>query len=141
LFQLPPRFVRDDNRLKRFLPMLSKRWRYAFEFRHPSWYDETVYELLRRHNAALCISDHHDAPAPWITTADFVYIRGHGPGGAYKGSYSDSTLRSWSQSAVAWCKAGRPVFIYFDNDQKSAAPLDGLRLLKITDASAAMSGR
>jgi uncharacterized protein YecE (DUF72 family) len=134
LFQLPARFVRDDNRLKRFLPMLSKRWRYAFEFRHSSWYDDTVFAILKRHNVSLCISDHHDAPAPWVATTDFVYVRGHGPGGAYKGSYSDRVLGRWAERARAWRDAGRLVFVYFDNDQKSAAPFDAWRLSKQVSA-------
>jgi uncharacterized protein YecE (DUF72 family) len=128
LFQLPARFTRDDERLAQFFLMLSKRWQYAFVFRHASWYDEAIFKILKRYNACLCISDHHDAPAPWIATADFVYVRGHGPGGSYKGNYSQRTLTEWSMRCLAWANAGRPVFVYFDNDQKSAAPYDAWRL-------------
>ena len=64
--------------------MLPKTRRYAFEFRDDSWYSDDVYALLHKRNVALCISDHRDAPAPWEVTASHVYLRGHGPTGAYR---------------------------------------------------------
>lgn len=129
LFQLPPRFEANLDRLRAFLTLLPKRRRYVFEFRHPSWYAEKCFTLLRRNNIALCISDHRDAPAPWKVTARHVYVRAHGPGGAYKGHYSPRTLRRWAGQIADWQKAGRIVYVYFDNDQKSAAPADALRLV------------
>jgi uncharacterized protein YecE (DUF72 family) len=77
---------------------------------------------------SLCLSDHHDAPSPWEVTASFVYVRGHGPGGAYKGHYSDKTLRQWAKAFTRWKRGRRDVYVYFDNDQKSAAPFDARRL-------------
>lgn len=131
LFQLPPRFAVNSARLKSFCKLLSKRRRYAFEFRHCSWYTEEIYTLLQGYNIALCISDHHDAPSPWKVTASHVYVRGHGPGGAYQGHYSDTELRAWARRIATWRRDGRDVYVYFDNDQKSAAPADALRLIKV----------
>lgn len=131
LFQLPPRFTKNCERLSTFLDMLPKRRRYAFEFRHESWYDADALEILRRHDVALCISDHADAPAPWRATARHVYIRGHGPEGNYTGRYSVRTLRRWAKSVMSWRTEGRNVFVYFDNDQKAAAPADAQRLIEI----------
>ena len=131
LFQLPPQFKKDHDRLASFLKLLPKRHRYAFEFRDPGWYGDDILSLLERHNVSLCLSDHEDAPAPWDLTADFVYVRGHGPNGDYRGSYSSKTLRQWARSALAWRKAGKLVFVYFDNDQKSVAPFDALRLRQL----------
>ena len=128
LFQLPPNFEADADRLVLFFKLLSRRRRYSFEFRHPSWYQPSIMRILSRQNAALCLSDHHDAPAPWKRTADFVYIRGHGPEGKYKGHYSPRTLSKWAARIRSWKKQGCDVFVYFDNDQKSAAPADALRL-------------
>jgi uncharacterized protein YecE (DUF72 family) len=128
LFQLPPQFTANRERLAGFLRMLSKRRRYAFEFRHESWYVPAILSLLADHDIALCLSDHRDAPAPWRLTAGHVYIRGHGPGGAYKGRYPEATLRKWARDARRWRRQGHDVFIYFDNDQKSAAPKDARRL-------------
>jgi uncharacterized protein YecE (DUF72 family) len=128
LFQLPPRFTADRERLASFLKLLRGRRRYAFEFRHPSWYEDRVLDLLREHDIALCFSDHHDAPAPWTVTASHVYVRGHGPGGRYKGHYPAAALGDWARAIRKWQRQRRTVFVYFDNDQKSAAPKDALRL-------------
>jgi uncharacterized protein YecE (DUF72 family) len=131
LFQLPPKFAKNEPRLRSFLNMLPRHHRYAFEFRHKSWYDAAVLDLLHRHNVSLCLSDHHDAPAPWEVTARHVYVRGHGPGGRYRDNYPDATLRSWARKIVQWRRQRRTVFVYFDNDQKSAAPADARRLMEI----------
>ena len=131
LFQLPPNFKVDADRLTSFLKLLPKKRRYSFEFRHPSWYAPEVLRLLRAHNIALCISDHHDAPAPWKRTASFVYVRGHGPTGRYKGHYQRRTLSEWARRIRSWKRQGCDVFVYFDNDQKSAAPADARSLRKL----------
>ena len=128
LFQLPPNFEVDAERLSSFFDLLPKRRRYSFEFRHPSWYRPNILRLLSQRNIALCLSDHHDAPAPWKRTADFVYIRGHGPSGRYKGHYRPQTLSQWAARIRSWKKQGCDVFVYFDNDQKSAAPADARKL-------------
>lgn len=128
LFQLPPQFRSDRERLASFLKLLKSKRRYAFEFRHESWYEPSILDLLRDHDISLCLSDHHDAPSPWEATASFVYVRGHGPGGKYKGCYSDKTLRTWATSFARWKRGRCDVYVYFDNDQKSAAPFDAKRL-------------
>jgi uncharacterized protein YecE (DUF72 family) len=92
LFQLPPNFEADADCLAAFMKLLSRKRRYSFEFRHPSWYAPRIQRLLSHHCISLCISDHHAAPAPWRRTADFVYVRGHGPHGRYKGHYSQAAL-------------------------------------------------
>ena len=131
LFQLPPQFEADCDRLAQFLKMLPRRYLYAFEFRHPSWYLPQVLDVLSKHNASLCLSDHYHAPAPWIATAEHVYIRGHGPGGRYKDNYPEQTLREWARHIRKWRRQGRSVFAFFDNDQKSAAPADARRLMAL----------
>jgi uncharacterized protein YecE (DUF72 family) len=129
LFQLPARFTADRERLASFFKMLPRRRRCAFEFRHASWYEPPIFDLLRDNDTALCISDHHDAPSPWETTADHIYWRGHGPDGAYKDNYSDAQLRRLARAIRTWRRARRTVYVYFDNDQKSAAPADARRLM------------
>ncbi len=132
LFQLPARFTADRERLASFFKMLPRRRRcYAFEFRHASWYEPPILDLLREHDIALCISDHHDAPSPWEVTADHVYWRGHGPDGRYRDNYSDAQLRRLAQEIKRWRHGRRTVYAYFDNDQKSAAPADARRLMKM----------
>ncbi len=132
LFQLPPNLHRNDERLQTFLDALPDGHRYSVEFRHPGWYVEEVLGRLRKRNVALCISDHHDAPAPWELTADFIYLRGHGPGGHYHGRYGEPTLRNWAETIRGWRK-DREVFVYFDNDIKSAAPADADQLVALLD--------
>jgi uncharacterized protein YecE (DUF72 family) len=128
LFQLPARFKADRERLGAFLKMLSKRRKYSFEFRDPSWFDDKILELLRDWDIALCLSDHKDAPTPWIKTAGHIYIRGHGPTGEYRDHYTDKTLRRWGRQIAEWKQKRCAIYCYFDNDQKSAAPQDGRRL-------------
>ena len=70
--------------------------------RHPSWYERGALKLLREHDVALCLSDHRQAPAPWIATASHVYVRGHGPDGRYRGHYPDQTLKTWARAIRKW---------------------------------------
>jgi uncharacterized protein YecE (DUF72 family) len=140
LFQLPPDFRADADRLAAFFKLLPGKRRYSFEFRHPSWYAPRILRLLCEHNIALCLSDHHDAPAPWRRTADFVYVRGHGPTGRYRGHYRPETLGQWATRIKSWNKQGCDVFVYFDNDQKSAAPVDALALRRLLDRGRSSPG-
>lgn len=133
LFQLPPRWKVDRQRLRSFLTLLNTERRYAFEFRDTSWYEEGVMGLLRDHNAALCLSDHHDAPSPWDITARHVYVRGHGPTGRYKDRYPKRTLDQWAETFSSWRQKGIDVYCYFDNDQKTAAPKDARQLVQKCD--------
>ena len=128
LIQLPPSMTLDLPRLAGLLPLLPADRRHTIEFRHPSWYVDPVFEALAAHGVALCVSDHHHAPAPALATADFAYLRLHGPGGRYVGAYEDWVLESWSRDIAAWRAEGRDVYAYFDNDIGGAAPEDASRL-------------
>ncbi len=132
LFQLPPQLRRDDERLARFLDQLPPHRRCAVEFRDPSWYAPAVLDRLREHGAALCISDHAAAPSPWEATADFLYVRGHGPSGRYFGRYDGAALEQWAAHLAAF---DGDAYVYFDNDIKSAAPFDAERLIGLLAAS------
>lgn len=136
LFQLHPRMKVDRERLAAFVARLPRSRRYTFEFRHESWYDATIFDLLRENDAALCISDHASAPAPREVTASWVYIRNHGPTGRYHGSYSDDMLAEWARSIAKWRRQEREVWCFFDNDVKSAAPADAERLLALVTREA-----
>jgi uncharacterized protein YecE (DUF72 family) len=140
LIQLPPQLRRNDERLAGFLKLLPKGRRHTVEFRHESWYDPAVFRILADFDAALCISDHHSAPSPWEVTASWVYVRGHGPGGRYFGRYPQEELARWAERTVAWGTEGRDVYVYFDNDVKSAAPMDALKLRELAGAAAAPRG-
>jgi uncharacterized protein YecE (DUF72 family) len=136
LVQLPPNMKVDRERLAFFLGALPEGPRFTLEFRHPSWYEPAIFDLLRDHDVSLCISDHADAPSPWEATASFVYVRGHGPGGRYAGHYTDEDLDRWAAHIRSWRLGRRDVYVYFDNDQKTAAPKDAHRLIdRVGDAA------
>ena len=128
LFQLPPRWRCNPDRLRTFLAELPQDHRYAFEFRDASWFTSEIEAMLKEANAALCIHDHEDADCPDHLTADFTYVRLHGPGGKYEGRYSDRALQHWAARMSEWAGAGHDVFCFFDNDAGGHAALDALRL-------------
>jgi len=128
LFQLPPRWRRDTGRLQRFLDGLPEGNRYAFEFRDRSWDRPEVYDALQERGAAHCIYQLAGRISGREVTADFVYIRLHGPEDAYKGQYVTEELRGWAEAISAWTREGRDVYCYFDNDENGYAATDALRL-------------
>jgi uncharacterized protein YecE (DUF72 family) len=130
LFQLPPGWQCNFERLAAFLTALPQKHRCAFEFRNPTWHDETTYELLRRHNAAFCIYELAGFQSPIEITTDFAYIRLHGPGGAYQGRYTEKQLNGWAEQIRHWRRL-KDIYIYFDNDQNGYAASNALELKQI----------
>ncbi len=126
VFQLPPRWEVNVERLREFLSALPKHHRYAFEFRNPTWNVDGVFETLKEFNAAYCIFELSGVQSPCEITADFTYIRLHGPGGPYQGSYDDRTLRAWAKRFCDWDL--RASYVFFDNDQAGYAAMNALRL-------------
>lgn len=130
LIQLPPHWPLNFERLASFIQALPKGYRYAFEFREESWLCEEVFALLKRHGHALCLFELDRMETEKIVTAKFVYIRLHGPKGAYQGNYSAKALSVWAKDIKRWKKQGKEVFCYFDNDEKGFAPKNALTLIK-----------
>ncbi|HEX3255887.1 MAG TPA: DUF72 domain-containing protein, partial [Gaiellaceae bacterium] len=127
LWQLPPTFRRDDERLAGALAQLPPG-RHCFEFRHESWFVDETYELLRRHGAALVIGDHPQRP--WQgreLTADWMFIRFHYGHRGRNGNYSERELEQWARRIEGW-RAGAEVFAYFNNDWEGYAVRNGLWL-------------
>lgn len=131
LFQLPPFMKSNTVLLEAFLEELPKKFPYVFEFRNPDWYKPEVYDLLKKHNCAFCIYELAGHISPSLITADFVYLRLHGPGNKYQGSYSDETLQSWADECLKWSET-KDVFVYFDNDQNGYAAFNALKLRELT---------
>jgi uncharacterized protein YecE (DUF72 family) len=126
LVQLPPRWRRNAERLDEFLEAAPRRYRWAVELRDPSWLHDDVYDVLRRHGAALCI---HDllADHPWVLTTDWTYVRFHGPDALaepYHGRYTGRKLRRPAQRLDAWLDDGCDVYAYFNNDWYANAVVD-----------------
>jgi uncharacterized protein YecE (DUF72 family) len=128
LFQLPPRWHLNAERLRTFLSILPNEYRYAFEFRDPSWFVGEVYDALSKVDASFCIYDLAGGLSPKEITADIVYIRLHGPDGPYRGQYETEDLASWARSFAGWRKQKKEIYCYFDNDEAGYAPGDALKL-------------
>lgn len=141
LFQLPPQWQLNLERLEAFLQVLPRHHRYAFEFRNQTWNIKPVYELLRRFNAAYCIFHLAGFESPHEITADFAYVRCHGPGGKYQGSYSDADLKEWAARIQAWRRRLKAIYVYFDNDEAGYAARDALRLQDYVNEATARSLR
>jgi len=121
LYQLPPNMHRNDERLESFLSLLPKGLRHVIEFRHQSWLDKGVFDILRRHNIGFCVFDMPGLPCPLLATADFAYIRFHGSTGLYFSRYSDEELEEWARSISGLAKDLDTVYIYFNNDAEGFA--------------------
>jgi len=164
LFQLPPRFRADGERLESLLstvyslqstltPRLHSRSvpgnskahsgseiRLAFEFRDQSWFDESIYQILRKYNAALVIAESGRYwPSEEVITADFVYIRFHGEGGSYASKYTDKDLKSWANRIKKWQKNGLDVYAYFNNDVGGFAVDNARTLISLLYQQVALS--
>lgn len=133
LFQLPPRWHKDVDRLAAFLKVLPRQYRYAFEFRDPTWFDDDVFSLLKRNQMACCIYDLEHWISPIHLGTDFVYLRLHGPGKKYTGNYTRELLEPWKEKLVQWTDEGMEVYCYFNNDFKAYAPHNALLLLEMLD--------
>lgn len=129
LFQLPPTWKKNAERFGDFLGVLPKKFRYVFEFRNSTWYDEEIIHLLRKYHCAFCIYELAGHMSPVEVTADFVYVRLHGPGNKYQGSYSEEQLKLWAEQCKEWQRQGLDVFVFFDNDEKGYAAFNA-RILK-----------
>jgi uncharacterized protein YecE (DUF72 family) len=128
LWQLPPNFHRDDDRLAGALAALPKG-RHAFEFRHASWFAEEVYDLLRRHGAALVIGDRPEVKdfQTHELTADWTFVRFHHGSRGRRGNYSERELEEWAGRIERWRRRA-DVYAYFNNDWEGFAVRNGLWL-------------
>lgn len=132
LFQFPPSFKADLKRLEAFLKILPKKHRFAFEFRHPSWFCEEVYKLLKKYRTALCIADSPGYPKEIKATAGFVYIRMHGSKKLFSSEYTPKELQEWAGIIKAFLKQKKDVFVYFNNDAAGFAVKNATQLLKMS---------
>lgn len=129
LWQLPPDFQRDDERLDAFLAALPREWLHTIEFRHDSWLVDPVFERLRAADVALCVADRPDLPQSLELTADWTYVRFHGGRGPRGGDYTGAELDLWSGRLADWRAKGVAVWAYFNNDWHGFA-IDNARGLR-----------
>ena len=109
LFQLPPSLKKDGECLRDFISLLPPRILTAFEFRHPSWFDDDIFGLLQDHGCALCIADaEEDLEVPFAATADWGYLRLRRPG------YSDADLVFWAERIKK--QPWHSVYVFFKHE-------------------------
>jgi uncharacterized protein YecE (DUF72 family) len=132
LWQLPPTFARDDERLAEALAAFPSDLRHAVEFRHESWFDPQPLDLLAEHGVALVVGDRPDAPGPDRPgpTTDFAFVRFHHGRRGRRGNYSDAELADWARTLRSWATQG-DVFAYFNNDWEGFAPRNARRLSEL----------
>jgi uncharacterized protein YecE (DUF72 family) len=126
LWQLPERFKRDLERLAQALDQLPEGM-HAFEFRHPSWFqDDEALDVLRWHGVALAIGDHPERPwQPWVTTTDWSFVRFHYGKRGRRGNYSETELQEYAPRVAGLAERG---YVYFNNDWEGFAVKNALRL-------------
>ena len=124
LFQLPATAKKDASRLRAFLTLVPLQQRVAFEFRHPSWFDEEIYGLLRDHHAALCIADVDDGlEVPFVATTDWGYLR------LRRLDYDDAALKIWMKRIQE--QAWRDAFVFFMHEDQANGPRFAQQLLDL----------
>lgn len=124
LYQFAPTFKCDLARLDGYLPLLPSDIRFAFEFRHPSWLTDEVYDRLKARNIALCLAESDKLEVPRVFTADFVYFR------LRKGDYSDSARAEIGNGVRAILDGGRDVYVYFKHEEDPQGALWAEDLLR-----------
>jgi uncharacterized protein YecE (DUF72 family) len=137
LWQLPPNFAKNIERLTQFAKLLPRRFAHAIEFRHPSWLDHEVEEVLKRHGIANVAVSSQRMSVHFRPTANFVYVRFHGLEGGPAHDYTDSELEPWAERFRRSARQGLSGFAYFNNDVNTRAPLNARRLMELVGKHAA----
>jgi uncharacterized protein YecE (DUF72 family) len=132
LWQLPPGWKLNLERLEEFLGTLPRKHDYTFELRNETWMTDEVFALLRKYNAAFCIYELAGYQSPLEITADWTYVRLHGPTAfKYQGSYSDAQLAEWADRIKRWSRTMKAIYVYFDNDDSAYAVDNALTLKRM----------
>ena len=121
LYQLPPNMHRNDEVLESFLSTLPQGLKHVFEFRHQSWLEEGVFQILHKYNTGFCVFDMPSISCPLVATADFAYIRFHGSTGLYWSCYSDEELAAWAKRLANLAENLKVIYVYFNNDAEAFA--------------------
>lgn len=140
LYQLPANFHRDLPRLDAFLSILPSTLgeiggtprghvlQHTMEFRHPSWYVDDTFHILKAHGVALCLHDKAGSAIHSPIDGPFVYVRFHGPGGRYFGRYERRRVADWAGRLAEQWRGGRDVYAYFNNDPEGMAVFNAQEL-------------
>jgi uncharacterized protein YecE (DUF72 family) len=124
LFQLPPNLKVDQVLLKEFLSVLPRGVLSAFEFRHDSWFNDGVFEILKGRNLALCVAETEERTTPDVVTADFAYYRYRKP------TYTPDERQAMVKRIQEHLTAGRNVFAYFKHEETPQGAIYAVEVLK-----------
>jgi len=130
LIQLPPNFKANPDRLEKLLKLIPAKYRLALEVRNDGWYNQEVFQLLKKHKVALVFAHSGGWTGPQQLTSDFVYLRMHGSAALYSSKYSDQFLKNLAQKIKGWFKVIKTVYVYFNNDDQAYAVFNAQRLKK-----------
>ena len=136
LWQLPPFLKKDADRLERFLKILPKSYGYAVEFRHPSWLDDEIFSILRKHRIAHASVSSKGMPMNLAVTTDFLYIRFHGLEAGSAHDYTRAELEPWAAHIREHAREGKQVYAYFNNDINVRAPENAKMLMEMVGSAA-----
>jgi len=131
LVQLPPNFRANNEKLESFLKIAPSKYKFAFEFRNESWFNDGIYQILKRYNAALVFADFKNMPVVEEITADFIYIRMHGPDGLYSSKYSTKQLQGLAYKIKKWESNVKQIYVYFNNDAEGYAVENAMELKQL----------
>jgi len=126
LSQLPPSKSKNLDFLRNALDQLDLEKQNAIEFRHTSWFDNEIYDVLRDYNVGFCIVSHHEMPDDLAVTSDIAYVRFHGIEEGYRYLYSDDEISDWAERIKSL--EAESVFCYFNNDFQAHAIENGKQL-------------
>ena len=135
LYQLPPGWKLDRDRLEHFLQALPRNARHVLEFRDPSWYADGVSVLLERYGVARCLHDMKGSATGQERVGPFVYARFHGANGTYSGAYPSDRLERWAEWLREQRTGGFDIYGYFNNDVGGHAPRDAVTLRRFLEES------
>jgi uncharacterized protein YecE (DUF72 family) len=133
LWQLPPNFQRDDERLRHALATMARDGRrHCIEFRHPTWFVDATFEALREHGVALVIGDRPEVKSfqSQVFTTDWTFVRFHYGSRGRRGNYSEAELQDWAATFREW-REQVDVFMYFNNDWEVFAVRNALRMQEL----------
>jgi len=133
LLQLPSNQGKDYTKLENFLKLLPDKYQYAFEFRHDSWFDDSIFELLEKNKCGIVINSSPGFPFHDIAAGAICYIRMHGDKKLYSSRYSEDELKRFAEIMIKYHDKGYSSYIYFNNDAEGHAVEDASRMQEIVE--------
>ncbi len=137
LVQLPPNFKANSEKLSKLLKIIPKKYKIALEARNKTWFTGEIYDILKKHNAAMVLADSEEwsslirMSAPGEITVDFIYIRMHGPGNLYNSKYTLAQLKNLAKNIKLWKRKVKEIYVYFNNDTNAYAVQNATRIKQL----------